>query len=96
MKTVTEQLEFRKAIYPQLKKLPKGTRFVKQLGFPEIKSILKYCAYSINGTLIGINLGNSLKAARKNALNELNTKMRHENLVWGNKCRKENYLNAIN
>ena len=95
MKTVTEQLKLREAVYPQLIKLPKGTRFVKQDGFPEIKSIKKYCAYTMKGNLIATNLGNSLIVARKNALNELNRKLREENLVWGNDCEKENYLKAI-
>ncbi len=83
------------ATYPQLSKLPKGTRFVKQNGFPEIKSIKKYCAYTIKGTLIDTNLGNSLKIARKNALAELNRKLKMEILCWGNDCPKEQYLRAI-
>jgi len=72
MNIVTEQLKFREAVYPQLIKLPKGTRFVKQGGFPEIR----YCAYTLRGNLIAINLGNSIKVAKKNTLNVLNKKLR--------------------
>lgn len=95
MRNVTEQLKLRAAIYPQLVKLPKGVRFVKQDGYPEIGSIQKYCAYTRTGKLIATNLGNSLKAARKNALDTLNRKLRDENLHWGNECKIENYLKAI-
>lgn len=80
-----EQLKFRLAIYHQLTRLPKGTRFVKQDGFREVKSIKKYCAIASNGVLIATNVGNNLKDAKSNALIELNNKLRYENLIWGNR-----------
>ena len=87
MITVTEKLKLGKASYPQLKRLPAYTRFVKQLGFKS------YAAFTLDGTLILINAGNSIKEARKNSLAELNKRLRQYRLIHGRNCK--NYKEAI-
>lgn len=78
METITEQLAFREAVYPQRKRLPKGMRFVKQSGTG------LYCSFASNGSLITINSGASVKGAKQLALAEINRKYRLQNLIHGN------------
>ena len=95
MQTITENLKFRQAKYPQLKKLPNGVRLVVQDGHELKTGIKKYCTLLKSGNLILIGAGNSKKSARRNSLEELNRKLRMENLIWGNSCDKNNYLKVI-
>ena len=87
MTIITENLKFGQVSYPQLKRLPARTRFVKQLGFKF------YAAFTMDGTLILINAGNSIKEARKNSLAELNKRLRQYRLIHGRNCK--NYKEAI-
>lgn len=87
MTTVTEELKLGKVSYPQLKKLPAYTRFVKQ------KGLKSYAAFTMNGNIILINAGTSIKEARKRALAEINRKLREYRLAYGRNC--DNYKEAI-
>jgi hypothetical protein len=77
----TEKLQFRDISYPQLSRLPKGTRTVKQDGWQYTGT--KYAFFTKKRILMPLHT-KSLKLARKRALAELNEAIRWVALVYEN------------
>jgi len=87
MHYITEQLKFREISYPQLKRLPNNTKFVKQSGG------FGYAFFTPTGTLIDTDRSN-LRKSKKIALQRLNGRLREVALIWNNPTT-EQFLEAI-
>jgi hypothetical protein len=80
--------------YPQLKRLPNGTRFVKQ-DRGSNREIDKYASFLASGKIILISSGNSIKEARKLTLQELNSQLRDVALIYGSVATKEMFAEVL-
>lgn len=93
---IKREMKYGTKLIPHISRLPKGVRFVKQDGHELKTGIKKYSAFLASGRCVLIPAGNSIKEARKRTLDQLNSDLFYERMLFEKALPLSHYKSIIN